>query len=449
MKELFGTDGIRGRAGEFPLDDLTVETIGRSLARHFRERSGRDCSFVIGRDTRRSGPQIESAMFRGIMAENGNCESAGVITTPGVAFVTREFGFDAGIVVSASHNPFDDNGIKVFMPSGKKADRDLEAAVERDVAAGIRPGETAAKAGIDVRRVTEFQDAYLEYLHEQFDGPALSGVRLVIDCANGAASVFAQRLFEGLGASVIVINNEPNGENINFECGSTHMQSLCERMAEQKADVGIAFDGDADRVLFVDANSRLVDGDATLWILGRYLAEQGGLASGSIIATVMSNIGLELALKAENIELVRTDVGDKYVLDELLRSGAELGGEQSGHIILPNKSLVGDGMLTALLVLKVMKKRGETLAQLTKGFIRYPQTLVNTKVREKVAFEKLPEVSTAVSKLEAELAGKGRLLLRYSGTENLARVMIEGEDQAMIEARAGEIAAVIKAAIGA
>lgn len=448
MKKLFGTDGIRGQAGEFPLDDKTVETIGRSIAEHFRERAGRDPRFVTGRDTRESGEQIENALCRGIASAKGVCESAGVITTPGVAFVAREFGSDAGIVISASHNPFYDNGIKVFLPDGKKIDSGLEKAIEADVFNDGDRAEISAAGSANASRAGEFQDAYIDSLHAEFSGMDLSGMNVTVDCANGAASFLAPRLFERFGAAVTAINAEPDGRNINLNCGSTHIEELRAAVSEGKADIGAAFDGDADRALFVDENGETVDGDATLWIVGKYMAEHGGLKNGSIVATVMSNLGLELALRSRGIDLVRTAVGDKYVLDELLRSDSELGGEQSGHVIFPRVSLVGDGMRTALFVLRVMSETGKTLSELAEGFVRYPQTLVNVKVKEKLPFDEIPDVAAEIAAVERELDGTGRLLMRYSGTENLARVMIEGEDQAAIDEQAERIASAIRHAIG-
>lgn len=445
MKKLFGTDGIRGLAGDFPLDEATIATIGRSLARQFREKLGHSPQFVTGRDTRESGEWIERAFHAGARAENAHCESAGVITTPGVAYLTRAFDFDAGIVISASHNPFEDNGIKIFSPTGKKLDGATERVIEKDlheeVSASIGPVE------VDTGRAAEFQASYLEYLATQFTDLSLNGFKMVADCANGAVSHLAPELFTSLGAEVVAINDRPDGRNINRDCGSLHLDVLQARVIEEKADFGVAFDGDADRSLFVDEHGNLVDGDATLWILAQFLNSHGLLRNSTVVATVMSNLGLEKALRSQNIELARTAVGDKYVLEELINTGSAIGGEQSGHIIMPAKSLVGDGMMTALFLLEAMHEKGMTLSQMTAGFVRYPQVLVNVRVGRKLPFEEVPEISEAARLTEKDLDGKGRLLLRYSGTENLARVMIEGEEQAEIESQANALAEVIRKAL--
>ncbi len=442
MKRLFGTDGIRGVAGEFPLDAVTVRMIGTSLARQFESRLGKAPRFVIGRDTRESGSWIEEAIASGASAAGAACESAGVITTPGVAYLTAKLGFDAGIVISASHNPYQDNGIKVFLPDGRKLDDATERAIESDIANGVGAGSAVTKSAESSEHLAEYQAEYLQHLRDGVSGLSLAGKKIVIDCANGAASRLAPELFTSLGASVLSIHNEPNGVNINEECGSTHIEDLREAVVVHRADLGIAFDGDADRSLFVDENGEIVDGDATLWIIAQKLQNEGTLKADKVIATVMSNIGLEKALDSIGVELVRTDVGDKYVLAELLNSGASIGGEQSGHIIFPEIGLVGDGMMTALLLLDAVGDR--TLSEAVAGFTQYPQILVNVKVAKKVPFDELPDVVTAKTEIERELHGEGRLLLRYSGTENLARVMIEGADQDEIEQMAHRLADVIK-----
>ncbi|MBL8181241.1 MAG: phosphoglucosamine mutase [Blastocatellia bacterium] len=442
MKRLFGTDGIRGVAGEFPLDAATVRMIGTSLSRQFEAKLGRAPRFVIGRDTRESGSWLEEAIASGASAAGAKCESAGVITTPGVAYLTAKLGFDAGIVISASHNPYQDNGIKVFLPDGRKLDDVTERAIESDIAAGIGAGTSVVESKESSEHLAEYQADYIEHLRAGVPGLSLVGRKIVIDCANGAASHLAPELFASLGAEVVAIHNEPNGVNINEDCGSTHIDDLREAVVVHRADLGIAFDGDADRALFVDENGEIVDGDATLWIIARKLHNNGTLKAEKVIATVMSNIGLQKALDSIRVELVRTDVGDKYVLAELLNSGASIGGEQSGHIIFPEIGLVGDGMMTALLLLEAVGDR--TLTEAIEGFTQYPQTLVNVKVAKKVPFEELPDVVAAKGEIERELHGEGRLLLRYSGTENLARVMIEGKDQSEIERMAHRLAEVIK-----
>lgn len=450
MKRLFGTDGIRGHAGEFPLDTQTVRTIGRSLARRFAEQLGRPARLVSGRDTRESSEWIEAALHAGAAQEGAECDSAGVITTPGVAFVTREFDFDAGIVVSASHNPYEDNGIKIFSPSGKKIDEATERAIEGDIfsSASSNGFPSSGLSSPNPSRRDEFQSAYLEHFVREFGGIDLTGLRIVMDCANGAASRLAPDLLRRFNAEVVSFNDQPDGRNINLDCGSLHLEHLQARVLSEKADFGVAFDGDADRALFVDEKGNIVDGDATLWIMARFLRDRGGLANNTVVATVMSNIGLELALNGEGLKLVRTAVGDKYVLDELLKTDSELGGEQSGHVIFPRESLVGDGIRTALFVLEAMQAQNKTLSQATAGFTRYPQILVNVKVREKQPFNEVDSIAAASQEIEDQLQGSGRLLLRYSGTENLARVMIEGKDQQEIELQAHRLADVIKAALG-
>ncbi len=445
MKKLFGTDGIRGVAGEFPLDPGTVVVIGASLARHFEEIMGRPPRFVSGRDTRESGEWIEHAFLAGATSAGADCYSAGVITTPGVAYITAEYEFDAGIVISASHNPYKDNGIKIFSPTGKKIDDDTERRIENDIAAGL--DVAPADLLIDYSHAAEFRTSYIKHLSETIK-QSTAGFKIVIDCANGASSSLAPEIFENLKATVVVINDSPNGRNINDGCGSLHLEKLQAAVLEENADLGVAFDGDADRALFVDERGAIVDGDATLWIMARYLKEHGKLANSKVVATVMSNIGLEIALGSIGVELLRTPVGDKYVLEELLNSGAEIGGEQSGHIIVPENSLVGDGMMTALMVINAIREKGLTLSGATSGFSAYPQILVNVKVREKVPFENVAAVSAAAKEIESELAGHGRLLLRYSGTENLARVMIEGRDQSEIEQLAHRLADIIRESLG-
>ena len=446
MGKHFGTDGVRGRAGEFPLDDATVSIVGRSLARHFEEHLGRKPRFISGRDTRESGQAIEAAIHAGVTAEGAQISSAGVITTPGVAFLTGEEGYDAGIVISASHNPFEDNGIKVFLPSGKKLDGSIEELIEADIDSGGIESVGCITPNEDL--VDGFDEEYLEHLRSAADGTSLAGLSIVLDCANGAAFDLAPKLFRSLGANLTVINHTPDGRNINKDCGSLHLDQLAAKVVETGSDLGIAFDGDADRVLFVDRHGNIVDGDATLWILATEMAASGRLANGNVVATVMSNIGLEIALRTKGIELIRAKVGDKYVLEELLRTNSVIGGEQSGHIIFPERSLVGDGMATAVLTLASLARRGISLDDAVGDFRRYPQVLVNVVVKEKRPFDSVPAIAAAAAVLEEELSGNGRLLLRYSGTENLARVMIEGTDQADIEQRAAALAEVIRENLG-
>jgi phosphoglucosamine mutase len=451
MKALFGTDGIRGEAGQFPLDSATVSAIGFSLASHLAERTPTP-QIVIGRDTRESGESIERALIAGAIQAGAKCMSAGVITTPGVAFLTRKLGAAAGVVISASHNPYQDNGIKIFAPSGQKMDDSVERQIEADIFENKQPFAAQPDSAPPLSAAVEEQldEDYLSFLADEIgQGLGLDGLTIVVDCANGASSAFAPVLFERLGAHVIAINASPDGRNINRDCGSLHIDSLREKVVSSRADLGVAFDGDADRSLFIDGKGNFVDGDATLWALASHLQSHGKLKDDIVVATVMSNIGLEIALRSAGIRLVRTDVGDKYVLDELLKLGASLGGEQSGHIIMPELSLAGDGMITALCLLRAMGESQKTLAELAAGFKQYPQVLVNVRVREKVSFAELASVRAAKAEVEELLSQKGRLLLRYSGTEKLARVMIEGEHQNEIEEYAARIARAIESEIGA
>ncbi len=448
MTRLFGTDGIRGEAGKFPLDKTTVKTIGVSLVTHLTEQLGRPPVIVIGRDTRESGEWIEDALRTGITKAGAVSHSAGVITTPGVAYLARTLPADAGIVISASHNPYQDNGIKVFSPSGRKLDEATERRIEADISSGSsEPGSSHQGSTTEPfqEEETVLKDRYLQYLQSEVGrGLSLDGIRMVVDCANGAASDIAPRLFETLGASVTVINAEPNGRNINLNSGSLHTDRLQNEVLQHETDIGVAVDGDADRSLFVDSSGQLVNGDAALWVLANYMQARKQLANNMVVATVMSNIGLEIALKSKGITLVRTDVGDKFVLDELLRNGSSLGGEQSGHIIFPQLSLAGDGLITTLSVLRAMVDEDKSLAELTLGLQIFPQILVNVHVNEKRPFTEIQEINNAIKRVENALGTRGRLLLRYSGTEALARIMIEGEQQEQIETLANELGDVIK-----
>ena len=448
MKKLFGTDGIRGEAGTFPLDEKTIEIIGNSLARQLTEKLGRSPRFVIGRDTRESGVWIERAFCAGANAAQADCESAAVITTPGVAYLTKKFGFDAGVVISASHNPFQDNGIKIFLPTGQKIDESIEREIEKDIHGLTVENQGAGELGELAVRAEDYQESYVKHLADEFKTLDLKNYKIVMDCANGAACRLAPELFREFGAEVSAINDAPDGVNINENCGSLHLENLQAEVLRQGADFGVAFDGDADRSLFVDEKGNLVDGDAVLWIMANRLQADGKLNNQTVVSTVMSNIGLEIALGSKNIKLLRTSVGDKYVLAKLLQTDSAIGGEQSGHIIFPFHSLVGDGMLTTLFLLEAIRTNGKTFSEVTAGFTKLPQILVNVKVREKLPFEAVSEISKAASDIENQLGGKGRLLLRYSGTENLARVMIEGENQAEIETQANHLAEIIRKKLG-
>ncbi len=453
-KRLFGTDGIRGEADKFPLDSPTVRAIGASLARHLAERiGGRAPRVVIGRDTRESGPRIERELIAGAIAAGAEVQSAGIITTPGVAFLARTLPADAGVVISASHNPYQDNGIKVFDPSGRKLDEATERLIEKDIGEGTIPNdqpEACEQTNSDNQQdATDLRTRYLDYLaHAVADDLSLADLTIVVDCANGAAYELAPQLLRWLGANVVAINNEPDGRNINRDCGSMHTGALQEQVVATRADLGVAFDGDADRALFADAAGNFVDGDATLWVMANYLKSRGELVGDKVVATVMSNVGLEIALRSQGINMTRTDVGDKYVLDELTSSGAAIGGEQSGHIIFPKLSLAGDGLITTLFLLRAMREQKKSLADLTKGFQRYPQLLINVRVRQKRPFEELPGLQRLAHEVEQKLGASGRLLLRYSGTEALARIMIEGESEADVKAHAEALAEAIRVELG-
>ncbi len=447
MGKFFGTDGIRGLAGQYPLDRSTIERIGYSLARELTNNLNRAPHIVTGRDTRESGEWIESAITRGIYTAQSISQSAGIITTPGVAYLTRALGADAGIVISASHNPYQDNGIKVFSPSGKKIADTTEQAIERDLKSD--PSNFPSMVETAVKTDLEIKDKYLSYLrHEIGKGLNLRELKIVVDCANGASYELAPKLFESLGAQLTVINADPNGRNINMDSGSLHPEKLQRLVLETKSNMGFAFDGDADRLLMIDERGRIIDGDQVLFIVSDYLYSLGKLTGNRVVATVMSNLGLQVALKERGIELFRTSVGDKYVLDELLNGGGAIGGEQSGHIIFPQISLAGDGMITALEVLRVVMETGRALGDLASGFKRYPQITINVNVSRKPPLEAVPEIKDAVTRLEREMDGRGRLLVRYSGTENKLRVMIEGQDELTIQQQAEEMAQLIEGVLG-
>ena len=442
---LFGTDGVRGTAGEYPLDRVTVARIGAALVRAMAA-GDRPLRFVTGRDTRESGGWIEQELARGASSAGAAVTSAGMVPTPAVAYVTRTMGFDAGLVISASHNPFGDNGIKVFSGRGEKFTEDLEREVESIVARGdwiVPPSAEARLDRIDVL------DAYIAHARLALPEPQrLGAFPIAIDTANGATAVVAPRLLRELGIAVHVLNASPDGRNINLECGSTHPAGLAAAVRQHGCRMGVAFDGDGDRAIFVDAGGSVVDGDAVLLMCARHLKAQGRLRGNAIVATVMSNIGLELALRESGIELVRCPVGDKYVMEEMIRRGLSLGGEQSGHIIFSDHLYTGDGLATALSVLRVMADTGRELADLAAELVSYPQVLVNVRVREKKDLKSVPEIAETIDAVEKRLSGQGRLLVRYSGTEPLLRVMLEGRDQREIQKWAAEIAGAVNAHLG-
>jgi phosphoglucosamine mutase len=442
--KLFGTDGIRGRAGAAPLDPQTINRVGAALVRAL-PKTGASSRVVVGRDTRESGEWIERELARGLASEGASVVSAGVIPTPAIAYLSRSESFDAGIVISASHNPYEDNGIKVFSGRGQKLEETLEAQIESMVADPswtITPGHGAAEPS-DLAR------EYVAHLRQILDsaGP-LAGSRIVVDCANGATCTVAPALFKDLGFDVVTMADQPNGRNINLNCGSTHLASLQEKVVATQARLGVAFDGDGDRALFVDRHGKSVDGDAVMLLAADQLQKEGRLTGDTVVATVMSNIGLELALRERGITLVRAPVGDKYVMEEMQKRGSELGGEQSGHIIFADHLFTGDGIATALNVLRIMAATGKELDELAGRLVTYPQVLVNVRVRERADITAIPAIADAIAKVEQRLDGQGRLLIRYSGTEPLLRIMLEGKDDGDIRRWANEIADVVRAHLG-
>jgi phosphoglucosamine mutase len=454
MTRLFGTDGVRGKAGVYPLDHETVARLGAALVRAMRPSTGlvagadadRSLRFIIGRDTRESGDWIERELGRGVHAEGAAITSAGVIPTPATAYITRALGFDAGLVISASHNPFEDNGIKVFSGRGEKFTDTLERHVE-SIIADLR--WQVPSGGLPPVEHTDVIDAYIGHTRLALPDPGrMVGFKLAIDTANGATTTVAPRLFRELGFDITVIGDEPDGHNINLGCGSTHPERLSALVRDGGHRMGVAFDGDGDRAIFVDHEGRIIDGDAVMLMCARHMKAQGRLNGNALVATVMSNIGLEIALRDSGIELVRCPVGDKYVMEEMIRRGISMGGEQSGHIIFSDHLFTGDGIATALNVLRTMADTGRELADLAAELVSYPQVLVNVRVRERTALASVPAIAEAMGRIERRLDGQGRLLVRYSGTEPLVRVMIEGKDQQEIQGWAQEIAETIKQHLG-
>ncbi len=443
-RELFGTDGIRGVAGQYPLDPETVYAFGAALGRDLKAAAAHP-EVLIGMDTRESGPWIAAQVAGGLQREGVGVRSAGVVTTPGAAYLTRTGPFAAGVMISASHNPFRDNGIKVFSHSGFKLPDSEEHAIEQEIfrlrEAGLDPTPAPLEAD------PALDGVYLEYLASTVAAP-LQGYKVVLDCGNGAAWQLAPELFARLGAEVAAMGAAPDGRNINLNCGALHVEALTRRVVAERADFGVAFDGDADRAIFVSRSGKIVDGDAVLYLAARALRAAGELPGNLVVATVMSNLGLERALDSEGIRLLRTPVGDKYVLEEMVRTGAMLGGEQSGHVIFRRYATTGDGMLTALRVLEMARCAGAGLDELTAGLPVYPQRLRNVLVREKKPFASLPSVSAEIQRWEEVFGASGRILVRYSGTELLARVMVEGPDLERVEDSTARIAAAIENEIG-
>src|SRR5712672_3023525 len=444
-KEFFGTDGIRGIPGTPPLDDATLYATGRALAEYLNREHGA-AHVLIGMDTRESGPHIASLLAAGLARAGATVAFAGVITTPGVACLVRQNDFQAGVVISASHNPFQDNGVKLFSHAGMKFPDAVEEEIESEI-----PGffSVAAKSVTETLATDESPHSqYLDFLRSRvLTGANLQGLRVVLDCANGAAYRLGPELFRSLGCDVVTLGTEPDGRNINAGCGSLHLEKLQQRVPVEEAALGVAFDGDADRALFVSASGKIINGDGVLLTAARFLKSMGKLPGNRVVATSMSNLGLERVLANENIAMARTNVGDRYVLEEMLRSGNALGGEQSGHIIFLDDSPAGDGLLTAVKVASLVAMRG-SLETLVAGLKDYPQTIVNVQVRSKPPLENVPEVRKALREAESALGSNGRIVLRYSGTEPLARVMVEAEHAADVERFSESIASAIRATIG-
>jgi phosphoglucosamine mutase len=453
-RQLFGTDGIRGVAGEFPLTAESTFLIGRALG-HDLGRANPHPRVVIGQDTRESSRWIADRIALGLASRNVEVHSAGVITTPGVAYLARSRKFDAGVVISASHNPWTDNGIKVFSGDGFKLPDSHELAIEQEIFSLLQareshrepdsrpaptlPGEHALRA------------AYIDWLAGNASAD-LSHLRVLVDCAHGAATAEAPELFRACRIQATFTHSAPDGKNINDGCGALHPETVAKKIAESAGafDLGVTFDGDADRALFSDAAGRVINGDAVLLLAARDMQSRGTLPGGTVVATTMSNMGLEIALQRSGIRMLRANVGDKYVLEEMMKTGATLGGEQSGHIIFRDgEATTGDGILTALRVMEVMARSGKSLTDLIGDLKVFPQRIQNVRVREKVPFDHVPEVKAAIEAAQRELDGNGRVVVRYSGTEALARVMVEAESEEKMHALVDGIAGAIKAALGA
>ena len=445
MGRLFGTDGVRGTAGKSPLDTPTIRRIGAALVRALRK-DREPVRFLIGRDTRESGAWIERELAHGVRSQGGALTSAGIVPTPAVAWVAARSGFSAGLVVSASHNPFEDNGIKAFSGSGEKLTEALEARVEtivNDSSWQVPAGEPAPVDQIDCRE--QYLEHLVHALPSEFRKP---GFRLVVDCANGATTTVAPALFAQLEFEATFVGCEPDGRNINRRCGSTAPEQLATAVVDGGYDLGVAYDGDGDRAIFVDRFGTVVNGDAVMLMCATQMSKEGRLKGGAVVATVMSNLGLEVALRKAGIDLVRCPVGDKYVMEEIVRRDLSLGGEQSGHVIFADHFLTGDGLATSLQVLRTIRATGRDLHDLASDLTVYPQVLMNLRVGRRVALETVPEVASVLSSVESRLAGQGRVVVRYSGTEPLLRVMIEGRDETEIRRCGQEIIDVAREHLG-
>jgi phosphoglucosamine mutase len=453
-RQLFGTDGIRGVAGEFPLTAESTFLIGRALG-HDLGRTNPHPRAVIGQDTRESSGWIADRIALGLVSRGVEVRSAGVITTPGVAYLARSRKFDAGVVISASHNPWTDNGIKVFSGDGFKLPDSRELAIEQEIFALLQNPqahpEPDSKLTPSLPGEHSLRAAYIDWLAKSVSTD-LSKLRVLVDCANGAATAEAPELFRACRIQATFTHSSPDGKNINESCGALHPEAVAKKIAESNGgfDLGVTFDGDADRALFSDAAGRVINGDAVLLLAARDMQARGVLPGSTIVATTMSNMGLEIALRKSNIRMLRANVGDKYVLEEMMKTGATLGGEQSGHIIFRDgEATTGDGLLTALRVMEVMARSGKSFAELIGDLKVLPQRIQNVRVREKVPFDDVPAVKSAIEAAQRELDGNGRVVVRYSGTEALARVMVEAESEEKMHALTDGIAGAIKGALGA
>jgi len=447
-RQLFGTDGIRAVAGQYPLDAVTIYAVGLALGHSLRV-ADKTSRVLIGRDTRESGPWIAATLAAGLRAAGAEVESAGVITTPAVAFLVRKHGFAAGVVISASHNPWHDNGIKLFGADGFKLPDDVELSMEEEILRHAADGAVPDPAKLPVVADNPvFQTEYVQFLIDCVPGLSLKGLKIVADCANGAAAAIAPELFHRLGGQVELLHVAPDGHNINAECGALHPKHVAAETAALGAQIGLTFDGDADRCMLAGAHNNVINGDAILLVVARDLKARGVLTGNLVVATTMSNMGLEAALKRSGIRMLRAPVGDRYVLEEMQKNDAALGGEQSGHILLPHLATTGDGLLTALVVLDLIARSGKTIDELTADLKVYPQVIVNVKVREKLPLESIPSVAAAIRRADEALAESGRVVIRYSGTEPLARVMIEAESDDAMKLHANAIADAIRAELG-
>ncbi|HUN62049.1 MAG TPA: phosphoglucosamine mutase [Candidatus Sulfotelmatobacter sp.] len=445
-KELFGTDGIRGVPGTAPLDDATLYATGRGLGEYLKREHG-SAHVLIGLDTRESGPHIASLLAAGLQKAGASAEFAGVITTPGVACLVRQHDYQAGVVISASHNPYHDNGVKLFSHEGMKFPDAEEEKIEAEIFELRRDAVPRDRPALVANHALHVE--YVDFLKSHvLEGAKLSGYRIVLDCANGAAYQLGPELFRALGADVVAMAVQPDGQNINAGCGSLHLEGLRQRVLQEEAQLGVAFDGDADRALFVSAGGKIVNGDGVLLAVARYLKSHGRLKQNRVVATSMSNLGLERALARDGVSLARAAVGDRYVLEEMLKSDNNLGGEQSGHIIFLDDSPAGDGLLTAVKMASLASMHG-SLESLVEGLKDYPQVIVNVKVKSKPPLDSLPDVARALAAAQSTLGDNGRVVLRYSGTEPLARVMVEAEHQRDVDLFSKSIAEALRGTIGA